>query len=313
MRAARAASAALACVLALAGCAVVPAAEEQASAPPPQEIVQPVMTPAPSPTPTPAPSPTGPTTFVFDGELEQGGWVRGQAPAGTVSARLGEEALQLDEEGRFFGAFDRDAGPATQLVATLADGRTITSPVTVKPRAWNLEHINAPLRPGGGSSEAFMQRRRPELDRIWASREKDTGAQGWRQQFMWPVTGRISGRFGAQRIYQGQPGSYHTGLDIAPGAGTPFVAPADGVVVLAAPEEFSLEGKLLIIDHGQGLNSAFLHAQRLDVREGDRVTKGQQLGLVGASGRTTGPHLHWSIKWHNGARLDPLLFLPPMP
>ena len=321
MRALRAALAALGSALSITACAVVPAAEDPAAAPAPQEVVQPVVTPAsstastqspaPSPTPTPEPSPTGPTTFVFDGELEQGGWVRGQAPAGTVSARLGEETLQLDEEGRFFGAFDRDAGAATQLVATLADGRTISSPVTVKPRAWNLERINAPLRPGGGSSEAFMQRRRPELDRIWAAREKHTGAQGWRQQFMWPVTGRISGRFGAQRIYQGEPGSYHTGLDIAPGAGTPFVAPADGVVVLAAPEEFSLEGKLLIIDHGNGLNSAFLHSSRLLVSEGDTVKQGQQIGNIGSSGRATGPHLHWSIKWRD-ARLDPLLFVGPM-
>jgi len=305
----------------LAACTVVPEVEERQPAP--EQVVQPIPTPAPvptsSPTPPPTPSkaaaaPAGPTTFLFEGALEQGGWMRGQAPAGTISAKLGEEPLKLDAEGRFFAAFDRDAGPETELVATLADGQLIRSPVAIKPRAWNLEHINAPLRPGGASSEAFMRIRSPELDRIWAAREKVTDAQGWRQDFIWPVTGRISGRFGAQRIYQGQPGSYHTGLDIAPGAGTPFVAPADGVVVLAAKDEaFSLEGHLLIIDHGQGLNSAFLHAQRLDVVEGELVTQGQQLGLIGATGRVTGPHLHWSMKWHNGARLDPLLFLGPMP
>ena len=129
------------------------------------------------------------------------------------------------------------------------------------------------------------------------------------QDFIWPVRGRISGRFGSQRIYRGEPGSYHTGLDIAPGAGTPYVAPADGVVVLAA-DDFSLEGNLLIIDHGNGLNSAFLHSQRLDVKQGDRVTQGQQLGLIGSSGRATGPHLHWSLMWGK-ARLDPLLFVAP--
>ena len=293
----------------LAACSVVPPPAQQA------EVVQPVRAPAPvpAPAPTPTPSPTGPTTFLFDGELEQGGWVRGTVPGGARNARLGDQELVIDADGRFFAAFDRDAGPQAELVATLADGRTVRSPVAVKPRAWNLERINAPLRPGGGSSEAFMQRRKPELDRIWAARERVTGAEGWKQGFIWPVTGRISGRFGSQRIYQGEPGSYHTGLDIAPGAGTTYVAPADGVVVLAAPEGFSLEGKLLMIDHGRGLNSAFLHSQELLVREGDRVVQGQPLGRVGATGRATGPHLHWSIKWHNGARLDPLLFLPPMP
>ncbi len=266
---------------------------------------QPVASSAPADTPS--------SGFTFAGEATQGGWIRGQAPAGTVTAQLGDQQLVLDEQGRFFAAFDRDAGPEAALVAELQDGSTVTTTIAVSPRGWNLEHVDAPLRPGGQSSEAFMRRRQPELDRIWAAREQVTDADGWRQSFVWPVTGRISGRFGAQRIYRGEPGSYHTGLDIAPGAGTPFVAPADGVVVLAAHDDFSLEGKLIIIDHGQGLNSAFLHAQRIDVSEGDHVTQGQQIGLVGQSGRTSGPHLHWSIKWHNGARLDPLLFLGPMP
>ena len=124
------------------------------------------------------------------------------------------------------------------------------------------------------------------------------------------MKGRISGRFGSQRIYRGEPGSYHSGIDIAPGNGVPFVAPADGIVVLAG-EDFSLEGQLLIIDHGNGLNSAFLHASRLAVREGDRVRQGQEIGNIGATGRATGPHLHWSVKWHN-ARLDPILLTGPM-
>ncbi len=291
----------------LAGCAVVPPAAEES---PPAEVVQPVTTPAPRP--TPAPQPTGPSTFLYDGELTQGGWLRGQVPGGTVSARLGEQELALDNEGRFFAAFDRDAGPDAELEATLADGRVIRSPLTVSPRAWQIEYINTPQRPGGQSSEAFLRRRQPELDAIWIARTANSASDGWRQDFIWPTTGRISGRFGAQRVYQGEPGAYHSGLDIAPGAGTPFVAPADGVVTLAAAEPYSLEGHLIIIDHGAGLNSAFLHASEIFVTEGQRVRQGERIGLVGATGRVTGPHLHWSIKWHL-TRLDPLLFVGPMP
>ena len=125
------------------------------------------------------------------------------------------------------------------------------------------------------------------------------------------MTGRISGRFGRQRIYQGEPGSYHSGLDIAAPTGTGFTAPADGVVVLARTG-FSMEGGIIILDHGAGLNSAFIHLSRLDVSEGEKVTQGQRLGAVGSTGRSTGPHLHWSVMWR-GNRLDPLLFLPPMP
>ena len=241
------------------------------------------------------------------GEFTQGGWIKGQVPQGAVAAELGETELTLDAEGNFFAAFDRDAGQRVMLRAKFSDGDTLRQQIEVSPRAWKIEHVNVARRPGR-SSAAFMERRRPELDAIWNAREKETGAQGWRQSFIWPVQGRISGRFGSQRVYRGEPGSYHSGLDIAPGAGTPFVAPADGVVVLAA-DDFSLEGKLLIIDHGQGLNSAFLHASKLMVSEGDEVKQGQHIGNVGASGRATGPHLHWSLKWRH-ARLDPLLFVP---
>lgn len=289
---------------ALAGCNTA-GVEDQA--PEATTVLQPIPTPAPSP----PPEVRGPTTFVFAGELTQGGWIRGQAPGGAVSARLDDQPLALDGEGRFFAAFDRDAGPAATLVARLADGREVRSPVAVNPRAWNIEHVNIARRPGG-ATEAFMRLRRPELARINAARSIDHDAEGWRQDFVWPVKGRISGRFGSQRVYRGEPGSYHSGLDIATGeSGTPFVAPADGVVVLAAEQPFTLEGYLLMIDHGQGLNSAFLHASKIAVKEGDRVRQGQYIGNIGASGRATGPHLHWSLKWRD-ARLDPLLFTGPM-
>ncbi|ANU06809.1 M23 family metallopeptidase [Paraurantiacibacter namhicola] len=293
--------------------ACIPGAQEPDSTPSPSPsptIVAQAL-PTPAPTPTPTPTPVGPTTFLFSGELTQGGWIRGQAPAGTVSARLGEQALVLDEAGMFFAAFDRDAASQTSLVATLADGRTISSPVAVSPREWNIERVNVARR-SGGPSASFMERRRPELAQINAARRVNADSDGWQQDFIWPVKGRISGRFGSQRIYRGEPGSYHSGIDIATGeSGTPFVAPADGVVVLATQTPFSLEGYLLIIDHGQGLNSAFLHCSRIAVQTGDVVRQGQYVGNIGSTGRATGPHLHWGLKWRD-ARLDPLLFTGPM-
>ncbi|RIV85418.1 M23 family peptidase [Aurantiacibacter xanthus] len=289
--------------------ACIPAAEPVESARAAQRPA-PAPAPAPIPAPTPTPTPSGPAQFTYAGETEQGGWIRGQAPAGTVSAMLGEVPLTLDPDGMFFAAFDRDAGPEARLTATLADGTTKSATITVRPRDWQIERVNTPLRPGGQSSEAFMRRRQPELDAIWNARTADSPVDGWRENFIWPAQGRISGRFGSQRIYQGEPGSYHSGLDIAGGAGAPVVAPASGKVTLATTQPFSLEGNLVIIDHGDGLNSAFLHLSRIDVTEGQMIRQGDPIGLIGASGRATGPHLHWSIKWHL-ARLDPLLFLPP--
>ena len=297
-------------VAGLAAACVAPA--ERGDEPAPVALVQPLPVPAPVPTPAPSPTPTGPTTFLYQGELTQGGWIRGQVPAGTVSAMLGEQALSFGPDGRFFAAFDRDAGPQTSLSATLADGRRIGSPLMVSPRGWDIEHINASPTANVPSAE-FTARRQPELARIAAARRVETGSAGWRQDFIWPATGRISGRFGSQRVYRGEPGSYHSGIDIATGAsGTPYVAPADGVVVLAAASPFTLEGNLLIIDHGMGLYSAFLHSSELLVREGEAVRQGQPIGRIGETGRATGPHLHWGLTWR-GARLDPLLFTGPMP
>lgn len=293
--------AALVLALTFAGCtAVPPAATQVAPARPAQQASRPVAA-------TPAKLPAG--EFALVGEMTQGGWLRGTAPIGTTRLVLNGEAVALAPDRQFLAAFDRDAGPVATLVAERSDGSRVTKPLTVSKRAWRIENINAARAPGG-ASEAFLKRRAPELAAISAARAQDTGAQGWRQKFVWPARARISGLFGSQRVYRGEPGAYHSGIDIAPGAGAPYVAPADGVVVLAV-QGYSLEGDLLIIDHGMGLNSAFLHSQQLLVKAGERVTQGQRLGLVGATGRATGPHLHWSLKWHD-ARLDPLLFTGPM-
>jgi len=249
------------------------------------------------------------TRFSFRGELTQGGFIRGLAPSGATRVLLGDEELTLHPDGSFFAAFDRDS-PDTQVLTALLDGgRQHLEALTIVPRAWQIERVDVAKR-SAATSAAYWKIREPEFTAISAARAQRTGATGWQQDFVWPVKGRISGRFGRQRIYRGEPGDYHSGIDIAPGQGVPFVAPAAGVVVLARTG-FSLEGSLIIIDHGHGLNSAFLHASRIVVREGDAVQQGQQLGNVGATGRATGPHLHWSLKW-NAARLDPLLFTGPM-
>ncbi|MBB6192131.1 murein DD-endopeptidase MepM/ murein hydrolase activator NlpD [Sphingobium wenxiniae] len=261
--------------------------------------------------PSAPPLPAAASDFRLSGEMTQGGALRGTAPPGTVDLRLDGRPVPVESDGRFLIAFDRDAGPQARLTARLADGRVMERPLTIAPRAWRLERINAPMRPTK-NTEAFMAIRKPELDRIAAARATITDAQGWRQTFIWPRRGRISGLFGAQRIYQGTPAAYHSGVDVAGATGEPVVAPAGGVVILAADRPFTLEGNLLMIDHGHGLNSAFLHLSRIDVKAGDKVRQGQMIGAIGATGRATGPHLHWSMKW-NDARIDPLLLAGAMP
>lgn len=245
------------------------------------------------------------------GELTQGGWARGTAPAGTTALTFDGKPLSVAPDGAFFLAFDRDAGLQARLVAQLSDGTTVTRMLTVSPRAWKLEYIPLGPKPGTPPSEAFRIRREAELKQINAARAIDSGSQGWRQRFTWPARGRLSGMFGSQRIYNGTPGSYHSGTDIAGAAGGAITAPADGVVILAAASPFTLEGNLLMIDHGMGLNSAFLHCSQILVHQGEAVKQGQLIARIGMTGRATGPHLHWSIKWRD-SRLDPILFTGPM-
>jgi murein DD-endopeptidase MepM/ murein hydrolase activator NlpD len=276
--------------------------------------------PAPARTPaaqaphpvTPPPAPQPPGHFLLSGALEQGGAVIGTVPPGTQTLTFDGTAIPIAPDGKFLIAFDRDAGPAATLVATLADGRTVTRTMSVAPRAWQISRLDR--LPKYPVPSAEFQRRRPaELAAINAARAKQTGAEGWRQRFIWPATGRISTLFGAQRIYKGgEKGSYHSGIDIAVPTGTPVRAPADGVVILATDHPFTLGGYLLMIDHGMGLNSAFLHLSKIDVAVGDHVRQGDIVAQSGASGRATGPHLHWSLKWRD-ARIDPLLVAGPMP
>ena len=245
--------------------------------------------------------------FLLNGQAVQGGWLRGRVPPGTTTLRLDDQRVPVATDGAFLIAFDRDAAPMAALTADTSGG-TVRHTVIVAPRDWPIEHINTPMHPAGVPDAEFARIRTTELVRIRAARAHDTGAQGWRQAMIRPAKGPMSGRFGAQRVFRGVAAAFHSGMDIAAAAGSAIVAPADGVVVLAATADlFTLEGHLVIIDHGMGLNSAMLHAHALSIDEGAVLNQGQTIGQVGMTGRATGPHLHWSLTWH-GRRLDPLLF-----
>ncbi|ARS27952.1 M23 family metallopeptidase [Sphingomonas sp. KC8] len=249
--------------------------------------------------------------FNFQGAFQQGGLVLGTAPEGTVSLFLDGQPLRMAKGRSFLLGFGRDHRANAVIEARLADGSVQRLPITIAARVWDIQSL--PTLPRGTTpTPEFLKRRAAELAQINAARTIQSDSQGWRQAFVWPVIGRISGVFGSQRIYAGEPGAPHSGVDVARPTGTPVVAPADGVVILAAAAPFSLEGNLLMIDHGMGLNSAFLHLSRIDVKVGDRVARGQRVGAIGATGRATGPHLHWSMKWQD-ERIDPAPLAGAMP
>jgi murein DD-endopeptidase MepM/ murein hydrolase activator NlpD len=248
--------------------------------------------------------------FQLDRLPQQGSLARGRVPAGTKRLVVNGQDVEIASDGRFIIGFGRDYDATAIIVAYLADGGNQSERVSVAKRAWQVENLTTVRRYSQPDAE-FQARRPAELDQINAARATPVVSDGWRQNFIWPAKGRISGQFGAQRIYAGEPGSPHSGVDVTGGTGAPVVAPADGVVTLAAAAPFTLEGNLLIIDHGMGLDSAFLHLSKILVKKGDVVKQGQPIGAIGATGRASGPHLHWGMKW-KAERIDPQPLAGPM-
>jgi murein DD-endopeptidase MepM/ murein hydrolase activator NlpD len=273
--------------------------------PPTKPVVSAVAAPKPIP-----PQPVSLGVFKLDRMPQQGTIALGTVPAGTVRLVKDGADVPIAPDGRFVIGFGRDHAPVAVVVAFQKDGKAVSERLNVAPRQWVIE--NLPTLPRFSQPDAEFQARRPgELAQINAARRVNAASDGWRQAFIWPARGRISGLFGSQRIYRGEPGAPHSGVDVAGATGTPVVAPADGVVVLAAASPFTLEGNLLMIDHGMGLNSAFLHLSRIDVKVGDVVRQGEPVGAIGMTGRATGPHLHWGMKW-NDERIDAATLAGPM-
>ena len=164
-----------------------------------------------------------PAEFWISGAAVQGGLVIGRAPKGAGSIFLDDVALELSPDGFFLIGFDRDAPMQARLAAMLADGSKMERNITVALGNWRIENVAANITGGAKSSAEFQARRSAELAQITAARAVRSDSEGWRQSFIRPVSGRISGLFGAQRIYNGTPGSYHNGMDIAAARGQDFV------------------------------------------------------------------------------------------
>jgi murein DD-endopeptidase MepM/ murein hydrolase activator NlpD len=262
-------------------------------------------TPAAAPPPA-ASTARDPGRVVFPASVSQGAMVIGKVPPGS-QVRHGGRQLRVTAYGSVVFGVGRDATAPLQVEVARPDGGRERIAIAVTPRDWPIEEVRGvPPRTVDPPPEVAARIAR-EAEQVGAARARDDARADFAQAFIWPVAGRLSGRFGNQRIYNGKPGSPHSGMDIAAPAGTPVRAPAAGVVTLAAAD-FYITGGTLIIDHGHGISSNFLHLSRIDVKVGDRVEQGQVVAAVGATGRATGPHLHWGMNWFD-VRIDPLLVL----
>ena len=243
---------------------------------------------------------------VFPASVPQGALVFGKVPPGS-QVRYRERLLRATGYGTVAFGVGRDETGPLKVDVTLPSGRMEPVSIAVTPRDWPVEHVNGVPPKTVNPPPEIAARIQREQALVTAARERDDERTDFALPFQWPVQGRISGRFGNARVYNGQPGAGHSGMDIAAPDGTPVRAPAGGVVTFASPDLY-LTGGTVLLDHGHGVSSNFLHLSRIDVRVGDRIEPGQVIGAVGATGRATGPHLHWGMNWFD-TRIDPLLVL----
>ncbi len=248
--------------------------------------------------------------LVLEGDRVQGGLMQGKTLPGSVVKVDGEE-IRVSDKGVFLVGFGRDAPAESKVKARLPGGKTLTRTVRVAPRKYQIQRID-------GLPPSKVKPPKKDWDRIAReaalareARRLDSQRTDFLNGFVWPLQGPISGVYGSQRILNGTPRRPHFGVDIAAPVGTTAMSPADGVVTLAHPDMF-YSGGTLIIDHGHGLSSTFMHLHRILVKKGQRVRQGEPVAEVGATGRVTGAHLDWRMNLFK-KRLDPQLLVAPMP
>ena len=248
--------------------------------------------------------------FDLVGESVQGGILFGSASPGSTASLDGREVM-VSADGRFVIGFGRDETGTRNLVVTGPDGAMSESTIEIRKREYRIERVDGLPPKTVTPDPESLQRIRDDAAQVNAARALREDRADWASGFRWPARGRISGVYGSQRILNGEPRRPHFGLDIAAPAGTPVYAPAPGVISLAHPDMY-YSGGTIVLDHGQGLSSSFLHLSQLHVSRGDVVEAGDLIGEIGATGRATGPHLDWRMNWLD-RRVDPKVLVKGEP
>ncbi|MPY26592.1 M23 family metallopeptidase [Shewanella sp. YLB-07] len=243
------------------------------------------------------------------GKMEQGALIRAMVEPGT-QVFLNGKALKVTPEGAFAFGFSREAELKQELKLVYPDGLTQIKPLSIKTKEYKIDRVNGISKKIMKPDPKAVERSRKDSKQVRAARSQFSEIESFTQDFIWPLTGRISGVYGSQRVYNGKPGNPHYGVDVAAKTGTVVVAPADGVISLSVADMF-YSGGTIILDHGYGVSSSFLHLSKLYVKDGEVIKQGQAIAEVGATGRVTGPHLDWRVNWYQ-MRLDPVTIVPNM-
>ena len=210
---------------------------------------------------------------------------------------LGAKEYAADDEGNVIAALHRDAPNKVKMQAVYQD-KVADYVLKVAKAKWDIQSINGVAQSKVTPSKSATDEIKREQQDVGRAVNVKSNSLDWKNGFMLPLEGRISGNFGNQRIFNGVPKSPHSGTDIAAAEGTPLKAAGDGKVILSGKDYF-YTGNMVIIDHGYGLQTIYAHLLQAKVKEGETVHKGDVVGLVGKTGRATGPHLHWGASLNN--------------
>lgn len=256
-------------------------------------------------------APAAAQSVVLDGAARQGGLVFGRTEPGSSVTFAGRD-VRVTAAGRFVLGFGRDAPPRETLTVRTPSGVKERIEIPVVQRTYDVQRIDG-LPPATVTPRTEEQLAQIDRERrlIGAVRRRDSAQDDFLDPPIWPTVGPISGVFGSQRILNGEPRAPHRGVDVAAPRGTPVNAMAGGTVALARPDMY-FTGGTVFIDHGHGLVSVYAHMDRVDVLDGQTVRLGEPIGTIGATGRVTGPHLHWGVFWFDRA-IDPATLVAPMP
>lgn len=246
----------------------------------------------------------------LSGDFRQGGLITGKVEPGSQVYFAGQP-VRVGPRGWFALGLGRQAPQRLPLSWRDPDGTFHQREVEVVQRRYETQRIDGLSDNLVSPGEQALKRIRKEQERVRQARSRFSALEAFRSEFTWPVEGPITGVYGTRRVLNGEPSQPHYGVDIAAPAGTPVRAPAEGVARLADPDLY-FSGGTLVLDHGHGVSSSFLHLEQIRVEEGEHVTQGQVIAEVGSTGRSTGPHLDWRINWFD-KRLDPSLLAGPMP
>ena len=245
----------------------------------------------------------------IQGATTQGGLVFGQAEPGS-SISLDGDAIAISANGQFVIGFGRDETGSRKLVVKSPAGEIFEKNLDVEVREYAIERVDG-LPPATVTPDpASLERIREDAQMVANARQHRDDQAYYAHGFAWPAKGRISGVYGSQRVLNGEPRRPHFGLDIAAPTGTDVHAPADGLITMTHPDMY-FSGGTIILDHGQGLSSTFLHLSEILVEGGFFVKQGELIGRIGATGRASGPHLDWRMNWLD-RRVDPQPLLPQM-